>query len=438
MRIGKKPALLFLIIVMALLSMVIGTKAIDSVARRCEQAQELTITALGSYDSTDVIFDRTSVSDNFAKSDDSVLSAIRDGCRESARTNDFWAETRETEPDASSASADESGILHDIKDVRDTVNGLLFTAKKLPYVFVGGNTLGISIDSQGVTVIGISEITTAKGKCCPALEAGIEIGDVITKINGEPIKNTKQINDLANMNNGESLQIGFLRRGEAKSTELSPKLDITQNKYRLGIWVKEGSSGIGTLTFVTQEGEFGCLGHPIIDTESGEICKISGGSLYFATITGIVKGEVGKAGELKGSFTGERIGAVEKNNDFGVYGILSDDFYKTAQKLQVADIDEVKTGKAEILCTLDGAQVKSYEIEIVKAAKQPMQRDKGLVIRVTDDELLSKTNGIVQGMSGSPIIQNGKLIGAVTHVFVNDPSRGFGIYARWMYENAVE
>ncbi|MCM1195331.1 MAG: SpoIVB peptidase, partial [Firmicutes bacterium] len=241
--------------------------------------------------------------------------------------------------------------------------------------------------------------------------------------------------EIANKSNGKPLGIKYLRDGAMHEGTIVPKLDLTTKRYRLGLWSKDSSSGIGTLTYVRSNLNFGSLGHPITD-QSGNIIECVNGGVFGCVIDGVEKGRKGAAGELKGSFNFEkRVGNIYANNKFGAFGTFNSLPKFCKETISVADINEIRPGKAEIFCTLDDNERESYEIEIVKVSAQNSRDDKGMVIRVTDEALLEKTGGIVQGMSGSPIVQNGKLVGAVTHVFVNDPTRGYGIFAKWMLTN---
>ena len=236
---------------------------------------------------------------------------------------------------------------------------------------------------------------------------------------------------------GKEVKIKVKHGQIVQEKNIKPDFDVISKTYKLGLWVKDAGSGIGTLTFVEDNGYFGSLGHPVVDSKTGEILKVNSGSVYTCKILSIEKGISGKAGELRGIIENQnKIGDIITNNKFGVYGKMDSGQYGgSGEKLiQVASADEVKPGKAKIICTLDSGIPKEYEIEIVKAVSQNKVQDKGMVIHVTDKNLLELTGGIVQGMSGSPIIQNGKLVGAVTHVFVNDPTRGYGIYAEWMLD----
>lgn len=301
-------------------------------------------------------------------------------------------------------------------------------------VYVGGTPIGISLDGNGVIIVGISDIVTENGLVCPAVKAGIHIGDRIVLLGGTPIRNIAQMTEIAASSQGKTLELVYIRDKDTFTTSITPELDIVSNTYKLGVWAKDGSSGVGTLTFLRQDMRYACLGHPIVNAEDGSIYEINGGSVYNCEIIGVNKGVKGAAGQLKGTFSAsDRIGSVEKNTKYGVYGTIAKTPYNLEQKLmEVASKDKVKMGAAQIVTTIDGVKPKLYDIEIVKVVNQTVKNDKGMVIRIVDKELIEKTGGIVQGMSGSPIIQDGKLVGAVTHVFVNDPTKGYGLFAEWM------
>lgn len=354
-----------------------------------------------------------------------------------------WFETKQRCVSVSSSYADcEADATDDEGDFLDRV-AELFGGRAAQTggnigekVYLGGYPLGITLDGDGVTVIGLNEFFNADGNlCCPALKAGLEINDVILELDGHKIYNSAKLAEIAGYSQGKTLSIKYLRNGETLSSQITPERDLAAGQYRLGLWTRDSSGGIGTLTYVRKNLKFGSLGHPITDSD-GNIVECRNGGVFNCTINGIEKGRRGAAGELKGGFSFEkRIGNLYLNNKYGAFGTFTTlpSYCKTL--VEVADISEVVPGKAEILCTLDDNTCQSYGIEIIKAQKQTSKGDKGMVIHVTDNRLLKKTGGIVQGMSGSPIVQNGKLVGAVTHVFVNDPTRGYGIYAKWMLEN---
>ena len=327
----------------------------------------------------------------------------------------------------------DGNILEDIGNLFTGAN----TASKIDEkVYLGGYPLGITIDGDGVTVIGLNEFVSEDGSLsCPAMETGLEINDIILALDGKSIYGSAKLAEIASKSKGKPLSVKYMRDGEIFEGKITPKKDFTTKQYRLGLWSKDSSSGIGTLTYVRTNLNFGSLGHPITDPK-GNIIECKNGGVFQCSIDGVEKGRKGAAGELKGSFNFEkRIGNIYSNNKFGAFGTFNTLPKYCTETIPVADVAEVKVGKAQIYCTLDDNTRKCYDIEIVKAVPQASRDDRGMVIHVTDPELLEKTGGIVQGMSGSPIVQNGKLVGAVTHVFVNDPTRGYGMYAKWMLTN---
>ena len=320
--------------------------------------------------------------------------------------------------------------------VFDKLESQLFVeVKENQTVYLGGYPIGLTIDGVGVLVVGLNEFIADDGKiCCPSMEAGLKIGDKILQINDVPIYNSLKICQIASQSQGQPMSVAYMRKNQVLTTTLSAKKELCTSTFKIGLYTKDNSSGIGTLTYVKKDLSFGSLGHPVCSRD-GKIVNANGG-VYLCQINDVVKGQRGTAGELKGQFSYEnRLGNVAKNNIFGVFGQFEkvDDF--NLQEIEVAKIAEIKPGKAYAFCTLDNNTRQCYEIEIVKAVQQDSPQDKGLVVHITDERLLSKTGGIVQGMSGSPIVQNGKLVGAITHVFINDPTRGYGIYAEWMIKN---
>lgn len=304
---------------------------------------------------------------------------------------------------------------------------------KLPKVHLGGTPIGISLDGDGVIIIGINDIVTEKGLVCPAVNAGIHVGDKIISLGGTQIRNTAQLSEIAGSSFGNALELIYIRDKESFTTSITPVLDIVSNSYKLGLWAKDGSSGVGTLTFVHTDLRFACLGHPIVNSD-GSIYEVKGGSVFNCEIIGVNRGTKGATGQLKGTFgASDRVGEVGKNCKYGVYGKFDRLPYNVSQQtIEVASRSKIKMGAAQVYTTVDGTKPKMYDIEIVKIVNQTAKDDKGMVIRVVDKDLIDKTGGIVQGMSGSPILQDGKLIGAVTHVFVSDPTKGYGLFAEWM------
>lgn len=302
-------------------------------------------------------------------------------------------------------------------------------------VYLGGYPLGITVNGDGVTVIGLNEFINEEGSlCCPALDSGIQINDKITSIDGVTVHSSESISRIVRQSDGKKMTFDFIRKETKMKVVVKPQIDLATKQYRVGLFTRDCSSGIGTLTFVKQNMEFAALGHPICNTK-GKISVVKNGSVFTCRINGVERSQNGRAGELKGSFSYEdKIGVVHSNTPFGVYGKLASMPYSKERCVEIALPDEVIPGKAYVYTTVNGTSRECYEIDIVKVVSQTEASDRGLVIRITDDELLKKTSGIVQGMSGSPIVQNGKLVGAITHVFVNNPAMGYGIFAKWMVQ----
>lgn len=324
------------------------------------------------------------------------------------------------------------------EDISEKVSSLFIAPKRKKIeekVYVGGYPVGLSFEGEGAFIIGLSDVITENGVKTPALSAGLQIGDKIIELDGIMIPNTTRMMEVLSLSNGRELSLKYIRGTKFFETKITPALDIGTKTYKLGLWSKDSSSGVGTMTFVRSNGAFASLGHPVMDSKTGRIVNVTGGTVYGCEIIGVERGIKGTAGSLRGNIlTDEKLGAIYENNKFGVYGKL--DAYQGAKSdfIQIASADEVKPGKATILSTVDGSR-KEYKIEIIKANRQSAMDDRSIVIKVDDKELIDATGGTVQGMSGSPILQDGKLVGAVTHVFVNDPTRGYGVYAEWMFEN---
>ena len=294
----------------------------------------------------------------------------------------------------------------------------------------GGTPIGVRLIGDGVSVVGMGEVMTQGKSVCPAKEAGLAVRDVITKVNGVSVKSVSSLCAAIEAAGGKTVTLLCKREGKELSISLTPVLSDSDGKYKSGMWVKDASSGIGTLTFIDpQTGEFGALGHGIADKETGALSDGSRGIVTECTITGIVKGEKGKPGELRGYLGNRKTGALLKNTECGVFGVLSE---CEGEAIPIAPAGEVKAGKAVLRAALDGT-VEDYEIEISHLGGS---KTKCFTVTVTDSRLLEKTGGIVQGMSGSPIIQNGKLVGAVTHVTVANPTEGYGIFIENMLSAA--
>ncbi len=308
-------------------------------------------------------------------------------------------------------------------------------------VYVGGETVGFNLFSEGVICVGSNSVVTKDGLMEPIKETNIEEGDAILKIEGIEIQNIEDIDRIINLPNyaGKELVLTIKRNDEEFETKVTPVYDLFNQKYKIGIWVRNNASGVGTLTYVKQSDfRFGAVGHPIVDNSLGDNFEVESGKLYRCKLLGIKKGEKNNPGEIRSSInlSDDAVGLADTNCKYGVYGnILNKSLVDATRTASLGGRLGVKLGDAQIYCSIDNEGVKAYDIKIIKANKQNSADDKSMIIKVTDPELLEKTGGIIQGMSGSPIVQNGKVIGAVTHVFVNDPTRGYGVYVDWMIDN---
>ncbi|MDD3428776.1 MAG: SpoIVB peptidase [Oscillospiraceae bacterium] len=303
-------------------------------------------------------------------------------------------------------------------------------------VNVYGTPFGIKMFSDGVMVVGFSDIYTSSGYKNPAKTAGIRMGDLIKTINGKKTSTNEDVGKIVSENGGNPVTVVFERNGETFTVEFTPAMENSTRTYRAGMWVRDSSAGLGTLTFVDEEsGVFAGLGHSITDVDTGSSIPLLSGEIVEVQITGIVKGASGMPGELKGCFpTDIPSGTIAINNQTGVYG--RNYTLTGGTTMQVRHSQEIHTGNAQILTTIDGRGPRLYDIVIEKLVLGNENPNKNMIIRVTDTELLQKTGGIIQGMSGSPIIQDGYFIGAVTHVLVNDPTRGYGIFSENMIATA--
>lgn len=303
-------------------------------------------------------------------------------------------------------------------------------------LYPGGMAFGVKLFTEGVLVVGISGVTGFGFTVSPATEAGIQKGDVLLSVNGAEIDSAEALRAAIEAAGANAVEIRLRRGEEILSTTLYPALSAEDNKYRAGLWVRDSTAGIGTITYIDAEsGSFAGLGHGICDSDTGSLMPLGRGVVVNVDITGVKKGTAGIPGELKGTFDNVQQGTIESNTETGVYGTLDSLPQEIGEPLPVGLKDELKIGKACIYTTLNGNTPSRYEIEIEKIYKNS-GKTKNFLIKVTDSALLEQTGGIVQGMSGSPIIQNGKIVGAVTHVLVNDPTRGYGIFIENMLETA--
>ena len=309
----------------------------------------------------------------------------------------------------------------------NAISSINVSAEAPETVYVGGMPAGFTLKTGGAQVIGLSEVVSESGVCAPASEAGIKTGDIICKVAGIPVESITELNEIINKTKGKEIKIEAIRGVEKVEFIVRPVEEKQTGRYKIGVLVRESVSGIGTVTYIDKEtGRFGSLGHPVASGNTVEK-QVLDGFVYECSIVGVHKGIRGKAGELRGMFLSDKcLGNAEKLCNCGIFGKISETFSVDELISVVATSNDVKPGSAYIYSTISGISPKRYEIEIVKVDKNNRE-NKNFVIKIIDNELIAETGGIVQGMSGSPILQDGKLVGAVTHVFLNDPTRGYGI-----------
>lgn len=305
-----------------------------------------------------------------------------------------------------------------------------------------GFQVGIYLETNGVMVVGTARMADTEGKVVEPAAELVRSGDYITAVDGNVITDKNDLISCVKNCNGNTITLTVNRNGERLEESLRP-VEVENGEYKLGIWVRDDAQGIGTMTYVKADGSFGALGHGVSDVDTGKLLEASGGKLYPARILSIIKGESGSPGGLSGVIEYQEshvLGAIETNCEQGIYGTASEELYELCEEyccdayMDIAFKQEVELGAAQVRCEIDGV-IRDYQIQITKLDNSPGNVNKGMEIRVVDEALLQETNGIVQGMSGSPILQNGKLIGAVTHVFVNDSTKGYGIFIENMLEN---
>lgn len=299
-----------------------------------------------------------------------------------------------------------------------------------------GTAIGMKLYTKGVLVVGMSQIKDANDeKKRPYENSGIEQGDTIIAINNNEVSNTNELIEEVNNSNGNAITVKYEKNNETLETSITPVK--SGNEYKLGLWVRDAAAGVGTLTFYEPNTNlFMALGHGISDIDTEKIVDIASGELITASILTIKKGVKGTPGEIRGTIeNGNNIGKIGKNTNLGVYGTVTNKNYldiSGMEEMEVATRSEIQEGKAQIICQLDNNGRKTYEIEIEKIYLANNTDNKSMLIKVTDKELLEKTGGIIQGMSGAPVIQNGKFVGAVTNVLVNDPTQGYAIFGDMM------
>ena len=294
----------------------------------------------------------------------------------------------------------------------------------------GGQAVGVALKTRGVLVVS----DAAKGR---ALRAG----DVILSADGKNVESTKALSEQVGAAQTDTVRLEVLRGGQTITVDAQAEPDPSDGRRKLGVWVRDSTAGVGTLTYIDPANQaYGALGHAIVDADTGRLLAAREGAILHASIVGVTKGQSGKAGELKGNFlkAGEQIGSLMENCEYGIYGVLDDmpENLLYPQGLRAGARSAVHTGTASIIATVDADGPQEYGVEIVRCFAQSEPSQKGMILRVTDERLLEKTGGIVQGMSGSPILQDGRIIGAVTHVYLSDATQGYGMYIEWMLEKS--
>ena len=292
-----------------------------------------------------------------------------------------------------------------------------------------GKVIGLKLYTNGVLIVGMTEINGKK----PYENSGIKEGDTILEINNVEIDSIQKLKEVVNYSNGDSVEIKYIRDGTVSVASMTPVKN--DDEYKLGLWVRDAATGVGTITYyVPESNEFAALGHGIIDVDTGELINIDSGNIVNSKIISIKKGEAGNPGEIRGTITNQNeLGNINKNTEFGIFGTISDkESVNYSEAMEVATRNEIQKGKAKVLCTIENGVTKEYDIEIKSIYTNNNYDNKSMIIKVTDEELLSKTGGIIRGLSGAPIIQNGKFVGAITHVLVSDPSKGYAVFADMM------
>ncbi|MDD6728125.1 MAG: SpoIVB peptidase [Eubacteriales bacterium] len=316
------------------------------------------------------------------------------------------------------------------------VKDVTVSQREAKKVFVSGDSFGIKLYTDGVIVVGTKNVKTSSGEVNPAKDAGIEKGDIIVEINGEKMTSATQVEKVLNDNNGKAYRIKVKRNSNYKTFSVTPVFSPSEGCYKVGLWVRDSTAGIGTITFFNPENDsFAALGHPITDVDTNEIMPILEGEAVKTTVTKLYKSRAGEAGSLCCDFSNDVIAELGENTQSGIYGKY-DYPVNELPVYEVASPDEIEKGPAQIICTVDDGGPKLYSVEITRVSYRSGSVSKNMVVKVVDNALLKKTGGIVQGMSGSPIIQNGKLVGALTHVIVDNPEKGYAVFAQTMVEES--
>ena len=305
-------------------------------------------------------------------------------------------------------------------------------------VYLGGQPFGVKFYNDGVIVVELESFFDGKGYVCPSKQGGLKVNDIIKSVNGVEINSNEDLQKASKSSAGEKLKLEIERDGNSIEKTVVPKQN-TAGVYLLGAWVKDSCAGIGTVTYYDSgQSYFAALGHGICDNQTSALLPLKSAEVLGANISSVSKSVEGKPGSLNGFFTDNTLGNLTKNTPNGVFGKLSGKGFENSEKIVLAENDEIKTGKALIYTSIDSEGVKAFDAEITQLRNTDKNSNENFVIKVTDSELIDRCGGIVQGMSGSPIVQNGKIVGAVTHVFMNKPHEGYGVLIQNMVSNYKE
>lgn len=306
------------------------------------------------------------------------------------------------------------------------------------YVYLGGDPFGVKFYNDGVVIIELEEFYANGHYVCPAKDGGIKVGDIIKAVDSKEVKTNEELQQAMLQCGGKPIHFTVIRNGKTLNKTVVPCKNMA-GAYLLGAWVRDSCAGIGTVTYYDADNDyFAALGHGICDNDTAALLPLGSAEVVRAEISSVTRSSAGKAGSLNGYFTDESLGCLTKNTLCGVYGTANDKNMQNKTKVEVADNDEIRLGGAEVYTTIESDCTKAYSIEITKFCDLSEESNENFVIKITDKELLEKCGGIVQGMSGSPIIQDGKLVGAITHVFLNNTDEGYGITAQNMVSNGEE
>lgn len=306
-------------------------------------------------------------------------------------------------------------------------------------VMPGGSIVGLHVLTDGILVVGFGEVQTDDGSISPAKEAGILQGDIIIAANGEALRDAAH---LSSFSGSQKVELRIVRNGDEITLDIMPERDVRDGVYKLGIWVRDDTAGLGTLSFVTEEGFFASLGHGIKDSDTGVTISAAGGTLNLGDVIGIIRSTRGVPGEIQGVFSknDNLLGDIKWCSDTGTYGSFTANWVNPLYKdgIALGYPEEAHTGDAILLSGISEGSIQEYDCRIIKVFRQNTVSPRSMIVEITDKELLELTGGIVQGMSGSPIIQDGKLIGVITHVIINEPAKGYCLYAWWMYSEITQ